>query len=226
MRGPNVNPPPPCGEKLLSRVTVRKGEYGVNTRWNCGWAWNHTLKNAGLNKTQCWVNMTEHILGCFQPTMGKCLTNLLGSNPAAGFVDILPSAGLYLTQHFLECMIALSAVARNSGPFALILLWGPLKITFSGGCQAPSEHRSGPSQLLGSQPLLHLLARLKPASSKNMNGFHQLPALSPSKKAFIVGKTNTENYDFEFLGIFFLPTTGILKLIIPEHTQSSVAQAL
>ncbi len=40
-----------------------------------------------------------------------------------------------------------------------------------------------PSQPLGSQPLLHLLAKLKlkPASSKNMNGFHQLPALSPSK---------------------------------------------
>ncbi len=50
-----------------------------------------------------------------------------------------------------EIMIALSAVARNSGPIALILLWGPskshsvgvvskshsvgggLKITFSGG---------------------------------------------------------------------------------------------
>ncbi len=29
-------------------------------------------------------------------------------------------------------MIALNAVARNSAPIALILLWGSLKITFSG----------------------------------------------------------------------------------------------
>ncbi len=56
-------------------------------------------------------------------------------------------------------MIALSAVARNSGPIALIS-W--------------------------------------PASSKNMNGFHQLPALSPSKKTCTVGKTNTDNNDTEF----------------------------
>ncbi len=32
VRGSIVNLPPPCGEKLFSPVTVRKGEYGVNTR--------------------------------------------------------------------------------------------------------------------------------------------------------------------------------------------------
>ncbi len=86
-----------------------------------------------------------------------------------------------------ETVIALSAVARNSGPFAVILLWGPIKIRFSGGCSGPTEHIVlGRSQPLGSQPLLHLLAGLKPASSKNMNGFHQLPALSPSKKTCTV----------------------------------------
>ncbi len=62
-----------------------------------------------------------------------------------------------------------------------------------------------------------------PASSKNMKGFHQLRALSPSKKTFTVGKTNTDNNDIEFGGFFSLLTTGILKLIVPEHTQSSVA---
>ncbi len=145
----------------------------------------------------------------FNPTFWA-VTQPLGSS------IFLPSAGLYLTQHFLECMIALSAVARNSGPFALILLWGPLKITFSGGVvRPPANIVLGRSQPLGSQPLLHLLARLKPASSKNMNGFHQLPALSPSKKAFIVGKTNTENYDFEFLGIFFSPNNRHLET---DHT--------
>ncbi len=36
---PIVNLPPPHGEKLLSRVTVRKGEYGGKYMViNCGWA--------------------------------------------------------------------------------------------------------------------------------------------------------------------------------------------
>ncbi len=39
-----------------------------------------------------------------------------------------------------ETVIALSAVARNSGPIALILLWGSLKVTFSEG---GLTHRSG-----------------------------------------------------------------------------------
>ncbi len=43
-----------------------------------------------------------------------------------------------------ETAIALSAVARNSGPIALILLWGPSKSHSVGSGQAPSEHRSGP----------------------------------------------------------------------------------
>ncbi len=42
------------------------------------------------------------------------------------------------------------------------------------------------------------------ASSKNMNDFHQLPALSPSKKTFTVGKTKTDNNDIEFWGLIFL----------------------
>ncbi len=43
-----------------------------------------------------------------------------------------------------------------------------------------------------------------PASSKNMNDFHQLPALSPYKNTFIVEKTNTDNNDIEFFWDFFL----------------------
>ncbi len=37
--------------------------------------------------------------------MDKPVTQPLGlNNPIAGFVHILPSAGLYLTQHFLVCI--------------------------------------------------------------------------------------------------------------------------
>ncbi len=72
-----------------------------------------------------------------------------------------------------------------------------------GVVRPPANIVLGPSQPLGSQPLLHVMARLKPDSSKNMNGFHQLPALSPSKKKFIVGKTNTDNNDIDFWGFFF-----------------------
>ncbi len=42
------------------------------------------------------------------------------------------------------------------------------------------------------------MASLKPASSKNMNGFNQL--LSPSKYAFKVQKSNSDNNDTDFLG--------------------------
>ncbi len=60
-----------------------------------------------------------------------------------------------------ETMIALRSIARNSGSFALILLWSLLKITSSGGWSEPPENIVvGPSQPLGSQTLLHLLACL------------------------------------------------------------------
>ncbi len=80
-----------------------------------------------------------------------------------------------------ETVIALSAVARNSGPIALIFLWAPskshsvgggLKITFSGGWSGP--------QRTSFWAALKLYSISWPVSSKNMNGFHQPPALSPS----------------------------------------------
>ncbi len=37
-----------------------------------------------------------------------------------------------------------------------------------------------------------------------MNDFHQHPALSPSKKTFTLGITNTDNNDIEFWGTFLL----------------------
>ncbi len=58
---------------------------------------------------KCWVKYstmpgkywTEHMLGCFQPTVNPtfwAVTQPLGkNNPIAGFIHILPSAGLYLT---------------------------------------------------------------------------------------------------------------------------------
>ncbi len=64
----------------------------------------------------------------------------------------------------------------------MILLWGPLKITFSGGWLGPPANIVlGHSELLGSQPLLHVMARLKPASSKNMNGFISFQLYYPEK---------------------------------------------
>ncbi len=117
---PIMNLPPPCGENLLSRVTVRKGVYGVKYKGiNCGWAWNN--------------NCTQ--------------------------------------------------VARNSGPISLILLWGHFKITFSGRWSGPSENIVlGRSQPLSSQPLLHVMTRLKPASSINMNVFFRFQLYHPLKR--------------------------------------------
>ncbi len=57
-----------------------------------------------------------------------------------------------------ETVIALSVVARNSGPIALILLWGPLKITFSVGLSGPTENivLGPPAGLSNSPPSLGL----------------------------------------------------------------------
>ncbi len=118
-----------------------------------------------------------------------------------------------------KTMNALSVVDSNSGHCTDFAMGSPQNHIQRGVVGPPANIVLDPSQQLGSQPLLHI----KPASSKNMTGFHQLPALSPSKNTFTVGKSNTDNNDIEYFGIFFLPTTGILKLIIREHTQSSVA---
>ncbi len=64
--------------------------------------------------------------------------------------------------------------------------------------QSGGGHLTWQIQVWHSQALLHVLASLKPASSKNMNGFHQL--LSHSKYAFTVQKTNSDNNDTDFGG--------------------------
>ncbi len=61
-----------------------------------------------------------------------------------------------------ETVIALSAVAKNSGSIALILLWGPSKSHSVGDGQAPQISW--------------------PASSKNMNGFPYLQLYHPLKR--------------------------------------------
>ncbi len=69
-----------------------------------------------------------------------------------------PGLTLVSSCDVIETMIALSAVARNSAPFALILLWGLSKThVVGGGSGSPPNIVLGPSQPLGSQPLLHLL---------------------------------------------------------------------
>ncbi len=74
-----------------------------------------------------------------------------------------------------ETVIAPSTVVRNFGLFELILLWAPSK-SYSVGCdQAPQSWA------------LKLSSISWPASSKNMNSFHQLPALSPFKKTTVKG---------------------------------------
>ncbi len=56
-----------------------------------------------MDKPSDWVVLTQ-LLGYCPEGLVKLLTQLLvENNPIAGFVHILPSAGLYLTQHFLEC---------------------------------------------------------------------------------------------------------------------------
>ncbi len=71
-----------------------------------------------------------------------------------------------------ETVIAPSTVVRNFGLFELILLWAPSKSHSVGGLKRWA---------------LKLSSISWPASSKNMNSFHQLPALSPFKKTTVKG---------------------------------------
>ncbi len=74
----------------------------------------YTLKNSGLNTTRWWVNIGQNTcwlifnqqLGyMFNPTFWA-VAQLLGlNNPIAGFFHIWTSAGLYLTQYVLECIM-------------------------------------------------------------------------------------------------------------------------
>ncbi len=66
--------------------------------------------NAGLNTTQCWVNIGQNTcwvvfnqqLGyMFNPTFWAVTQPLGLNNPVAGFAHILPSAGLYFVLHIL-----------------------------------------------------------------------------------------------------------------------------
>ncbi len=55
-----------------------------------------------MDKPSDWVVLTQRLGYCTEGLV-KQLTQLLVENyPIAGFVHILPSAGLYLTQHFLH----------------------------------------------------------------------------------------------------------------------------
>ncbi len=102
-----------------------------------------------------------------------------------------------------ETVIALSAVARNFGPIALICYGLPSKSHSVGGGQAPQRTSFW-------VPLkrwaLNLSSISWPASSKNMNGFPQLPALSPSKKTFTVEKKIILiTMSYQNFGDFFSP---------------------
>ncbi len=52
----------------------------------------------------------------FKPTFWAVTQPLGQNNPIAGFVYILPSAGLYLTQHFLECIRFVWGIRRTTVP--------------------------------------------------------------------------------------------------------------
>ncbi len=87
-----------------------KFAFMMQSTWDCTsscsiWT-DHTLKKAGLNTAQCWVNIGQNTcwdvfnqqLGyMFNPTFWAVTQPLGKNNPIAGFVHILPSAGLYLT---------------------------------------------------------------------------------------------------------------------------------
>ncbi len=115
------------------------------------------------------------------------------------FSRVTVRKGEYVVINCGWAMIALSAVARSLGPLHWFC-YGPHSVWGGGGCgQAPREH-PGPSQPLGSQALLHLLACLIPT----YEWFSSASALSPSKKTFTEGKTNTDNNDIEFWAFFSL----------------------
>ncbi len=74
----------------------------------------------------------------------------------------------------------------------------------------------GPETVIALSAVVKKLSSISwPASSKNMNGFHQLPALSPSKNTFTVGKTNTDNNHIEFGGFLSSPKNKHLET---DHT--------
>ncbi len=50
------------------------------------------------------VVLTQWLGYCPEGWVKHLTQRLVENNPIAEFVHILPSAGLYLTQHFLECM--------------------------------------------------------------------------------------------------------------------------
>ncbi len=72
----------PC--KTHGKQLRKNKQIGIQFRdAACNLACMYTLKNAGLNTTQCWSKYwTEHMLGCFQPNSWvKCLTQPCGQHP-------------------------------------------------------------------------------------------------------------------------------------------------
>ncbi len=176
----------------------------------CGFGHRFSLvKHFGKNNNLAWQIQAWHWslhTSSMAWRRGTCLWGLLWTFHL--HMEKNSSVGLGLTMAvWKRLMIALSAVARNSGPIALILLWGPSKSHSVGGGWAP--YRTS-FWVPFNRWALKLSSISWPASSKNMNGFHQLPALSPSKKTFTVGKTNTDNNDINF-GVFFSPNNRHLE---------------
>ncbi len=55
-----------------------------------------------MDKPSDWVVLTQQLGYCPEGWVKHLTQLLVENNPIAGFVHILPSAGFYLTQHFLE----------------------------------------------------------------------------------------------------------------------------
>ncbi len=78
------------------------------------------FKNAGLNTTQRWGCLDQR-LGYVPEGWVKHLTQLLvWKQPSMCSVQYLPSTGLFLTQHFLECICTFSLLLSFS---ALLCVW-------------------------------------------------------------------------------------------------------
>ncbi len=60
-----------------------------------------------LNTTQYWVKcgQTQHLGYYLEGWVKNVTQQLVDNNPIRGFVHIVPSAGLYLTTHFLACTL-------------------------------------------------------------------------------------------------------------------------
>ncbi len=76
-------------------------------RWlkKCWVKSNPSMGKIWTNTAIFYLFLTQRLGSMFNPTFYEVTQMLDQNNPIAGIVHILANSGLYLTQHFLECII-------------------------------------------------------------------------------------------------------------------------